>query len=194
MVTLSEFAPTDSRGRFQCCSCSCSCSSMRKGNGLSTRCSTSRKPGDNRGSSPRTLVLLNIKGGVRAKAQALAPILLHDIVCLTETWLTEFDAPVKFPSHTYYSAFRPPPEGQGRPSRGVSVYVSNHLQAHVAFVKQSDAASYLWLKLTNVVQDCLKCIFVFVTCLIGIHDSQSTHHMSICRRTVCSSKQWELRF
>ncbi len=37
-------------------------------------------------------VLLNVQGGVCAKADVLAPLIYHDIVCLTETWLIECTA------------------------------------------------------------------------------------------------------
>ena len=83
----------------------------------------------------------------------------HDIVCLTETWLSEFDQPVVFPTHACYSAFRPPSDGPGRHSGGISAYISHRLHAHVEFVKQAVDASYLWLKLKHVVHGCLEVYF-----------------------------------
>jgi len=46
-------------------------------------------------------VLLNVQGGVCAKADVLAPLIYHDIVCLTETWLIEYDAQLVVPHFTY---------------------------------------------------------------------------------------------
>ena len=83
----------------------------------------------------------------------------HDIVCLTETWLSEFDQPVVFPTHACYSAFRPLSDGPGRHSGGVSVYISHRLHAHVEFVKQAEDASYPWLKLKHVVHGCPEVYF-----------------------------------
>lgn len=77
----------------------------------------------------------------------------HDVVCLTETWLTEFDQSVEFSGYTCHIACRPPPT-TGRPSGGVSVYISDRLNTHVEFVKRAEDASYLWLKLKHVVQGC----------------------------------------
>ena len=51
----------------------------------------------------------------------------HDIVCLTETWLTEYDAQLVVPKFTCHSACRPVRDGLGRPAGGVSVYVSDRL-------------------------------------------------------------------
>ena len=50
-------------------------------------------------------------------------------------------------------------DGPGRHSGGVSVYVSDRLHAHVELVKTAEDASYLWLKLKCVVQDCPEVYF-----------------------------------
>ena len=102
---------------------------------------------------------MNVKGGVYAEADVLAPLFCHDIVCLTETWLTEYDAQLVVPCFTCYSATRPMRDGPGRHSGGVSVYVSDRLHAHVELVKTAEDASYLWLKLKCVVQDCPEMYF-----------------------------------
>ena len=61
------------------------------------------------------------------------------------------DKPDIFPTHTYFSACRPICDGPGRHSGGVGVFVSNRVSSRVHFVKAADDASYLWLKLTDVV-------------------------------------------
>ncbi len=107
--------------------------------------------------------MLNIKGGVHAKAEALASLFCHDLICLTETWLTEFDQLFTVSMHTCYSAFRRARDGPGRHSGGLSVYVSDRLHEHVEFVKTAEDANtnqyYLWLKLKCVVQDCPEVYF-----------------------------------
>ena len=99
-------------------------------------------------------VLLNIRGGVKKQAESLAHLSCHDFICLTETWLAADDKPDIFPAHTYYSACRPVHDGPGRHSGGVGVFVSSRLNSHVQFVKAADDASYLWLKLRDVVLGC----------------------------------------
>ena len=91
---------------------------------------------------------------MHAKADVLAPLFCCDFVCLTETWLTEHDEQLSVPAYMCYSAHKPVCDRPGRPSGGVSVYVSDRLQTHVEFVKYAEDGSYLWLKLKRVVQGC----------------------------------------
>ena len=51
----------------------------------------------------------------------------------------------------------------------MSVYVSDRLHAHVELVKTAEDASYLWLKLRRVVQDCPEVYF----CVCYMPDKQS---------------------
>ena len=83
----------------------------------------------------------------------------HDIICLTETWLTEYCEVPALPQHTCFSAFRPVRDGPGRHSGGVSVYVSDRIKACVELVKTAADGSYLWLKLKHVVLDCPEVYF-----------------------------------
>ncbi|KAL3136220.1 hypothetical protein ABBQ32_007234 [Trebouxia sp. C0010 RCD-2024] len=83
----------------------------------------------------------------------LAHLSCHDFICLTETWLAAHEKPL-FPTHTYYSACRPVHDGPGRHSGGVGVFVSSRVNKHVQFVKAADDASYLWLKLKDVMLGC----------------------------------------
>ena len=83
----------------------------------------------------------------------------HDFICLTETWLAAHDKPNVFPAHTYYSACRALRDGPGRHSGGVGVFVSSCVHKHIQFVKAADDASYLWLKLKDVVLGCPEVYF-----------------------------------
>ena len=85
----------------------------------------------------------------------------HDFIYLTETWLAADDKPDIFLTHTYFSACRPICDGPGRHLGGVGVVVSNHVSSHVQFVKAADDASYLYLKLKDVVLGCPEvCLYV----------------------------------
>ena len=75
----------------------------------------------------------------------------HDFICLTVTWLTEHDKTDIFPLHTYHSACRPVRDGSGCHSGGLAVFGSHHVSKHVHCVRTADDASYLWLKLTDIV-------------------------------------------
>ena len=102
---------------------------------------------------------MNIRGGVNKQAELLAHLSCHDFICLTETWLTEDERPVAFPEHEYYSACRPVRDGKGRHLGGVGVFVSCRVKQRVEFVKVVADASYLWLKLKDVVLGCPEVYF-----------------------------------
>ena len=105
---------------------------------------------------------MNIRGGVNKQAESLAHLSNHDFICLTETWLTANDVPETFPVHTYFSACRAVSDKQAHHSGGVGVFVSDCVSDRVEFMEAADDASYLWLKLKDIV---LGCPEVFVTCL-----------------------------
>ncbi|DBA88643.1 TPA: hypothetical protein ACH3X2_000281 [Trebouxia sp. C0005] len=95
-------------------------------------------------------VLLNITGGVNKQAETLAHLSCHNVICLTETGLTEHKRPVACPEHEYYSACRPVRDGKGCHSGGVGVFVSSCVKQSVESAKAAADASYLWLKLRDV--------------------------------------------
>ena len=65
-------------------------------------------------------------------------------------------------------------DGPGRYSGGVSVYVSDRLHARVELVKTAEDASYLWLKLKCVVQDCPE-VYFCVCYMPALSASQVLH-------------------
>ena len=115
---------------------------------------------------------MNVRGGVNKQAELLAHLSCHESICLTESWLTEHESPVAFPEHEHYSACRPVRDGKGRHSGGVGVFVSSRLKQRVEFVEAAADASYLWLKLKDVV---LGCPEVYL-CVCYMQDQTYSHH------------------
>ena len=116
-------------------------------------------------------VLLNIRGGVNKQAES--HLSNHNFICLTETLLTANDVRDSFPAHTYCSACRAVSDRPGCHSGGVGVFVSDRVSDCAEFVEAPDDASYLWLKLQDVVGAGLSCTSVFVTRLKNKNSTRS---------------------
>ena len=120
--------------------------------------------------------------GGQKQAESLAHLSCHDFICLTETWLAADDKPDIFPAHTYYSACRSLSDGPGRHSGGVGVFVSSRVNKHIQFVKAADDASYLWLKLKDVV---LGCPEVYLAVCYMPQKRDFMNHQKITPTTLC---------
>ena len=115
--------------------------------------------------------VLNIRGGVNKQAES--HLSNHNSICFTETLLTANDVRDSFPAHTYFSAWRAVSDRPGCHSGGVGVFVSDRVSDRAEFVEAADDASYLWLKLQDVLGAGLPCTSVFVTCLKNKNSTRS---------------------